>query len=90
MDSCTKVMYALDKFHFIQIIHHICQEKILVAYIITNSKKIFNFFILGHIYKTCIFCGYFLENFINKLLIFSFDVLKNDNWLPKQLYKNFD
>ena len=41
-----KVVYALDKFHFKQVLHHIALnkdlEKILEDYIINNNKKAFN------------------------------------------------
>ncbi len=41
----TKIMYALDKFHYKQAIHHICQntnmEKTLSSYVINNKKKDF-------------------------------------------------
>jgi len=46
----TNVIFALDKFHFKQAIHHICLNKnledILSSYVINDDKKNFNKFIL--------------------------------------------
>ena len=44
-DKDTKVISGLDKFHFKQALHHICQdknlEKILTGYVLNNKKKDF-------------------------------------------------
>lgn len=44
----TNVIFALDKYHFKQAIHHICLDKtlenILVSYVLNNDKKNFNLF----------------------------------------------
>ena len=45
VNSNTNVIFALDKFHFKQAIHHICLdidlEKIMISYILNNDKKSF-------------------------------------------------
>jgi len=44
----TNVIFALDKYHFKQAIHHICLDKtlenILASYVLNNDKKNFNLF----------------------------------------------
>ena len=49
INSETNIIFALDKFHFKQAIHHICLNKnledILSSYVINDNKKNFNNFI---------------------------------------------
>lgn len=48
VNSNTNVIFALDKFHFKQAIHHICQnkelEKIICFYVLNNKKQYFKDF----------------------------------------------
>ena len=45
VNNNTKVIFALDKFHFRQAVHHICLDKdiehVLVSYILSNDKNNF-------------------------------------------------
>lgn len=46
INNNTNVSFNLDRFHFMQAIHHICQnsdlENILASYVLNNDKKTFN------------------------------------------------
>ena len=48
VNNNTNVIFALDKFHFKQALHHICQnkelEKIICSYILNNKKQYFKDF----------------------------------------------